>query len=146
MAHKNKDLSGGMVNLFGNRSATPAQKSESAVEETPATPQEEEDLLNSIEDEQLREALRQKQNSRRGRPRKDAEQAQRDSALYTRATFVVSRELLGKMRAIGYRETLTIKEVMEQAMRKAVKDYEKINGPVMPLYKENGDKNIFEKS
>lgn len=97
-----------------------------------ATPQEEEDLINSIQDEALREALRQRQYRKRGRPRKDAILRQRESEIYTRSCWIMRRDQIAKLKEISFRETLTIKEIMEQIVGDAIKAYEEKHGELKP--------------
>ncbi len=51
----------------------------------------------------------------------------------TRATFVVNEELLEKIKALAYWERISIKEVVDRALRDAVDLYEKENGPIKPV-------------
>lgn len=48
----------------------------------------------------------------------------------TRATFIVNKSLLNKMKAIAYWDRLQIKEVIDKAFNDAVAKYEKDNGPI----------------
>lgn len=132
-----KEFSGGLNELFGENSlqqeqqptTPPAVEEAEVIEE--ATPEEEEDLINSVEDEELREALRQKRMKGRGRPRKGVIKAKKASDGYERACMIVSSEKYGKIKAISLRETLQIKEVMEAAMDLAIEAYEKKNGKII---------------
>ena len=51
----------------------------------------------------------------------------------TRATFIVNEEILEKLKAIAYWERLKIKEVVNEALLEAVKQYEEKNGVVKPI-------------
>ena len=50
----------------------------------------------------------------------------------TRATFVISEELVEKVKDIAYWERALIKEVVEEAFREYVEKYEKKNGSIKP--------------
>lgn len=135
---KKNEISSGLSELFRETTA-PAQKptaqpsTESDSQEVApveeATPEEEEDLINSVDDPELKEKLRQKRLENNGRPKKGT---QRESLTqgYTRACMVVNAEKYAKMRAISLLETLSIKEVMEAAMDLAIEAYEAKHGVI----------------
>lgn len=141
MSKKEETLRGGLNALLGGvdsqpkDEATPDQTEGEAQEE--ATPQEEDDLIASIEDEELKEALRRKRNEKRGRPRKNAAPRYGEGDAYTRSCWVVKRDLLAKIKQIALRETLTLKEIMDYIMSEAVKRYEKKHGEI--ILKDHGD-------
>ena len=76
-----KDFGGGLDALFNGTDQTQEQASSVEAPETkapefvqePTTPEDENDLINSVEDEQLRAALRAKRMDGRGRPRKNTD-------------------------------------------------------------------------
>lgn len=53
----------------------------------------------------------------------------------TRATFIVKEEDLDKLKAIAYWERLLIKDVVEDALLEAIKNYERKNGAIKPIPK-----------
>lgn len=112
--------------------------------EEEATPEEEEDLINSIEDEELREALHRKRMEKRGRPRKEALYRQKESELYVRTTFIMSREQLAKLREISFRETITMKDIITEIVGEAIKAYEKKNGKLHPKDHRGDPSKIFK--
>ena len=50
----------------------------------------------------------------------------------TRATFIVKKELLGKLKGIAYWERMTIKELINTALTEAITKYEKESGSIKP--------------
>lgn len=75
---------------------------------------------------------------KKGRPRTQTKTIERSSQEgtkpnETRATFIVNEETLDKLKGIAYWDRLLIKEVVNQALDRAVKDYEKKNGTVKPI-------------
>ena len=138
---KAKALKGGLNALLGgNRDeaeqTSTAPEPTTATNETEApeeaTPEEEDELIASIEDEELKAALHRKRMQKRGRPRKDAALRQKEEEIYTRSTWIMRRDLLAKLKEISFRETLTIKEIMEQIVSEAVAKYEERHGEVIP--------------
>ena len=99
---------------------------------TEGTPEEEDELIASITDNELKEALHRKRMEKRGRPRKGAALRAKESELYTRTTWIMRRDLLAKLKEISFRETLTIKEIMEQITSEAVERYEEKHGELFP--------------
>ena len=49
-----------------------------------------------------------------------------------RATFIVKKELLGKLKGIAYWERMTIKELINTALTEAITKYEKESGSIKP--------------
>ena len=109
-----------------------------------ATPEEEDALLASIEDEELRAALHRKRMQHRGRPKKDAALRQKEEEIYTRSSWIMRRDLLAKLKEISFRETLTIKEIMEQIVGDAVAAYEQKHGEVIPRDHKGDASQLFK--
>lgn len=110
-------------------------------EEEPQLPK---DIIDTIEDVALKEALHKKRMDGRGRPRKDQEHGSKTRG-YTRMTTIVNVAKMEKLKEIAYLETLTIKEVMEAAMDLAIKAYEEKHGEIdttKPHHKGNPN-NLF---
>jgi hypothetical protein len=132
-----KEFSGGLSELFRESSEqkqeqTPTQPTSTAQElssDEAATPEEEDELINSVDDEELKEALRQRRLRGNGRPKKDSTK-QRASDGYTRACIVVNAEKYEKMKNISLMETLPIKDVIEAAMDLAIEAYERTHGAI----------------
>lgn len=128
MNKKDEQLRGGLNALFGGGE----EKTQAPTEQTAAPTEEqnqEDSLMNSIEDEELRAALRQRQMKGRGRPKK-GEPTPTESLRYTRMCAVVDKVKYEKMREISLRESLQIKEVLEAAMDLAIATYEAKNGKI----------------
>jgi hypothetical protein len=54
----------------------------------------------------------------------------------TRATFIINKELLEKVKAIAYWNRLLIKDVINTALQEAVAKYEKKSGEIKPIPKK----------
>lgn len=109
-----------------------------------ATPQEEQDLINSIEDEELRAALEQRRNRKRGRPRKGAAIQAKQDEIYIRSCWVMRRDQLAKLKEISFRETLTLREIMAQIVGEAIEAYEKKHGEVKPTNHKGDASTLFK--
>jgi hypothetical protein len=48
----------------------------------------------------------------------------------TRATFIIKKELLEKIKDIAYWERVLIKDIINLAMEETIKNYEKVNGTI----------------
>lgn len=143
-----KEFSGGLIELFGENSQPQPQPStentppaEESVEE--ATPEEEEGLINSVEDEELREALKRKRLTGNGRPRKGIHKKKASDG-YERACMIVNAEKYEKIKTISLRETLSIKEVVEAAMDLAIEAYERKHGEITSTQKKGDASQIFK--
>lgn len=155
MANKREEqLRGGLNALFGG---TPKEEQPQQAAEQPTSPTKEEieaameqavaqgqeralailkdelppdDLLNTIQDEELRAALQHKrQTKHRGRPKKH-ESGKGVPDKYGRVTTIVNLEKMAKFREIAYREALTIKELFEACMDIAIENYESKYGTI----------------
>ena len=90
-----KDFGGGLDALFNGTDQTQEQASSVEAPETkapefvqePTTPEDENDLINSVEDEQLRAALRAKRMDGRGRPRKNTDKNGKRTDGYSRTSL-----------------------------------------------------------
>ena len=109
-----------------------------------ATTQEEQDLINSIEDEELRAALEQRRNRKRGRPRKGAAYRAKQDEIYIRSCWVMRRDQLAKLKEISFRETLTLREIMAQIVGEAIEAYEKKHGEVIPQEHRGNASRLFK--
>ncbi len=140
---KEKKLNAGMQALLEGRQPATDEASASAQDvtenEEEATEQEENELIDSIEDEQLKEALRQRQNRKRGRPRKGVVLEGRQEEVFTRFCTLVRKDQAAKLREICYRETLTLKELLQYVFGKAIESYEEYKGEVKPSKRKKKD-------
>lgn len=122
-------LKGGLAALFGGASAETNQADEQVTEAS--INDDEADIIQTIEDDRLRDALEAKRNIKRGRPRKDVPVISKANG-YGRVCNVVNLEKMDKLREIAFRETLTIKQVVEAAFDLAIEKYEKKHGEIVP--------------
>lgn len=139
MAKKDDKLALGLGKLLG----TPAKKP--AVEVATSTVENEpkEDIIDSVQDEELREALRKRQLEGRGKPKKGRPH---DSKTEGYGTICVKANLekWEKIKYISLQETLQIKEVLELALDKIIAEYEEEKGTI--LIKRTSKKgNVFNK-
>lgn len=153
MKKRDELLKGGLNALLGGGGS---QKQEAAPEPATAptdgaseeavagTPEEEDALLATITDSELREALRRKRMEKRGRPRKGAAYRAREAEIYTRTTWIMRRDLLAKLKEISLRETLTLKEIMEQISLEAIARYEEKHGEVIPRDHRGDASSLFK--
>lgn len=135
-----EQLGGGLNALFGGSDSQQEKPSRIEAPSTeapemklePTTPQDEEDLINSVEDEQLREALHRKRMDGRGRPRTKHDQNGKRTDGYSRTSLILKDEKVAKIKEIAFRETLTMKEIFELALDTIIEKYEKKHGEVIP--------------
>lgn len=131
-----KDFGEGLNALFGG-SGEPQQPTDGATpteaneEPTAATEEAKEDIISTVEDEALREALKKKRMQNRGRPRKNARHYSVTDG-YQRVCVIMNSDKMEKVREMAFRETLTIKEVMEAALDLAIERYEATHGEIRP--------------
>lgn len=135
MSKKAEQLKGGLEALFGG--VKPRTEKIEVMDEVPTTIEEpqdnkEDDLINSVEDEALREALRKRRMDGRGRPSKDKTPEGKRTDGYSRTSVIVNIEKYAKVKEIAFRSTLTTKEVMEVALDLLIEKYEAKHGEVIP--------------
>ena len=151
-----KDLTGGIANLLSGAdqritkqpqaaTETPEQPEGTATQEAapkmkvePTTLQDETDLINSVEDEELRERLRQKRLIGRGRPRKNDQLGRRMDG-YDRTSLIINKEKWAKIKEIAFVETLTMKEIVELALDMVIERYESKHGEIIPAPERKKD-------
>lgn len=108
------------------------------------TPQEEDELIETITDEELKAKLHRRQMQKRGRPRKDEAERVKESEIYKRTTWIMRKDLLAKLKEISFQETLTLKEILEQIVSDAVAKYEKKHGEVIPMDHHGSPSDLFK--
>ena len=144
-----KKLNSGIGNLLSGASTNVTAKAETKIEETPiveqATAQEENELINSVDDEELRELLKerlkQKRMIGRGRPRTAHDERGKRTDGYNRTSLIVNVEKWEKIKEIAFRETLTMKEITELALDMVIERYEQKNGTIEVTEKSKRDIN-----
>ena len=140
---KKKDelLKGGIRALFGESGdeATPEQQAPAPEETAPDVDLSEfqgsdldKSIIGSIEDRELQESLRnyRLEKARRGRKMMH----QNGSGIpegYKRATFVLSIKKPRKLHYIAMHETITLKDLMDEALSIAIAKYEKRYGKIV---------------
>lgn len=101
----------------------------------PATLQEETELINTIEDaelkKELQERLRRKRMIGRGRPRKNDQLGRRTDG-YERTSLIIPVDKWAKIKEIAFIETLSLKEIIELALDMVIDRYESKHGEVKP--------------
>ena len=145
---REEQMRGGLNALFGGtpkEAASPIEPTSTPTETIEqGTPEEEDELIASITDEELKTLLHQKRMAKRGRPRKGAALRAKEEELYTRTTWIMRRELLAKLKEISFQETLTLKEIMEQIVSEAVSKYEETHGEVIPKEHRGDATSLFK--
>lgn len=112
--------------LFGKMSSFGIVSGSIAKEENGLSGDE---LIDSVDDPQTRELLREKKSSReerksqekgkgRGRPKSQ------DSDLWQKMTFQVSKAQLARLKEIAYNDRLLVKDVLFEALERYFADYE----------------------
>lgn len=145
-----KDLTGGIANLFSGADQRIKQQRQAEQEQPegtaqdaapqmaiePTTLKDESDLINSIEDEELREELRERLRQKRligrGRPRKNDQLGRRMDG-YDRTSLIINKEKWAKIKEIAFIETLTMKEIIELALDMVIERYESKHGEIIPV-------------
>jgi hypothetical protein len=117
------------------------------MDKEPTTFEDETDLINTIEDPELREALQkrlqQKRMVGRGRPRKTTDKNGKRTDGYDRTSLIISVEKWAKIKEIAFRETLTMKEIVELALDLVIERYEAKHGEVKPQSRKRDINEIF---
>ena len=109
-----EQLRSGMAILFGEKPASPQ------LEETPTASEE---LIETVQDEELKEALRQRQLDGRGRPRRGRKKESKTEG-YGTICVKANLDKWEKVKYISLQETLQIKEVLELALDMLIEKYE----------------------
>lgn len=144
MSKKEDRLSGGLNALFGEaprreqpepQTQKPQDEATLTATEQEAEPQPEEttdpnDVINTIEDEELKAALHAKRMQHRGRPRKYSSKSGVAEG-YARVTNIMNLSKVKKLHYIAIKETLTLKEIWDECLDIAIERYEKKHGKIV---------------
>lgn len=83
------------------------------------------------ENRETRGRAKKKSDPKRPSPERGLDQG------YTRATFIVSKENLEKLKTLAYWERSSIKEQYNQALESYLRNHEETNGKIKPKPKRN---------
>ena len=128
-----EQLRSGMAILFGEKPASPQ------LEEIPTASEE---LIETVQDEELKEALRQRQLDGRGRPRRGRKKESKTEG-YGTICVKANLDKWEKVKYISLQETLQIKEVLELALDMLIEKYESEKGTIRVRQSKKG--NVFNK-
>lgn len=128
-----EQLRSGMAILFGEKPASPQ------LEETPTASEE---LIETVQDEELKEALRQRQLDGRGRPKRGRKKESKTEG-YGTICVKANLDKWEKVKYISLQETLQIKEVLELALDMLIEKYESEKGTIRINQSKKG--NVFNK-
>lgn len=154
-----KDLTGGLANLLSGadqrvteqRAGADPQTQQAKEEEQHPTEQslfahDEAALLDTIQDSTLRANLEkrlvEKKRALGGRPRKGDPPKESVLKGYSRTTLFIDDTKWSKIKEIGLRETLTLKEILNIALDVIIERYESKHGEIVPQV--NPKKDISE--
>jgi hypothetical protein len=135
--NRSEALKGGVNALFGGAPAREPQR------EAVAPSEEAEDIISTVQDEELKRALRQRQMDGRGRPKKGKPHSSKTDG-YGTVCAKANLEKWAKLEYIALKETLQKKEVLELALDMLIDKYESEKGKiVLPASSKKG--NVFNK-
>ena len=139
MDKKSEKLRGGVAVLFGDAPASQPQQQEEAKSQKEL---QAEATIDTLQDEELKAKLRQRQLEGRGRKRGRPHDSKTDG--YGTVCVKANLEKWEKLKVISLRETLQIKEVLELALDKLIAEYEAEKGEIRlkPASKKG---NVFNK-
>ena len=137
MDKKAEKLRGGVAVLFGEAPApSQPQRQEEAQKETDA-------LIETVQDEELKEKLRQRQLEGRGRPKRGRPHDSKTEG-YGTVSVKANLEKWEKLRYISLQESLQLKEVLELALDMLIDKYEGEKGAIQ-LKPQTKSGNVFNK-
>lgn len=129
-----EQLRKGMAVLFGETPASQPQLSEVSSET--------EAIIETVQDEELKEALRQRQLDGRGRPKRGRKKESKTEG-YGTICVKANLDKWEKVKYISLQETLQIKEVLELALDMLIEKYESEKGTIRVRQSKKG--NVFNK-
>lgn len=139
MGKREQRLKGGVDALFGGASTrTAAPQREQEVELSA-----QEAAIETVKDEELKAALRERVLAGRGRPKKGRKKDS-NTELYTTICVKANIEKWAKVEYIALNETLQKKEVLELALDMLIEKYENEKGAIR-LKKDSKKGNVFNK-
>ena len=138
---RDKALKGGIDALFGGATTRQPQQTEAAAPTEKEKVQEE--LISTVQDEELRKALRQRQLDGRGRPKVGRPHDKRTEG-YGTVCVKANLEKWAKLEYISLHETLQKKEVLELALDMLIEKYESEKGKIV-LSAPSKKGNVFNK-
>ena len=127
---RNETLKGGVDALFNSPRPEPASPRK-------------EDLISTVQDEELKKALLQRQLEGRGRPKKGRPRSNKTEG-YGTVCVKANLEKWAKLEYISLQETLQKKEVLELALDMLIEKYEKEKGKIV-LKEKDRTGNVFNK-
>ena len=138
MEKKVDKLRGGVAVLFGEAPASEPQRQEEEVQTSEASR-----LLETVQDEELKEKLRQRQLEGRGRPKRGRPHDSKTEG-YGTVCVKANLEKWDKLRYISLQESLQLKEVLELAIDMLIEKYESEKGTIR-LKTQTKKGNVFNK-
>ncbi len=145
MDKKSEKLRGGVAVLFGDAPAPTAPASQPQQPEEEVKSEKElqaEAVIDTLQDEELKEKLRQRQLEGRGRKRGRPHDSKTDG--YGTICVKANLEKWAKIEYISLHETLQKKEVLELALDMLIEKYEKEKGTIK-LKTPTRKGNVFNK-
>jgi hypothetical protein len=140
MDKKAEKLRGGVAVLFGEAPASQPQRQEEREE---AQQRETDSLIETVQDEELKEKLRQRQLEGRGRPKRGRPHDSKTEG-YGAVCVKANLEKWEKLRYISLQESLQLKEVLELALDMLIQKYEAEKGAIQ-LKPQTKSGNVFNK-
>lgn len=131
-----KKIRSGVATLFGEPASQPQQP-----EETPIA-HKAEDLIETVQDKELKQALRKRQLDGRGRPKRGRPHDSKTDG-YGTVCVKANLEKWAKLEYISLHETLQKKEVLELALDMLIEKYESEKGKIKLSTSKKG--NVFNK-
>lgn len=135
-----KDFKGGLDAMLGGKQAESEQDSlaRRMREQVNLNPQKSSRSEELPEGPPKRDTLIPVAGKKLGRPRTNFREIEKSSQegckeAETRATFIVSEADLERIKAMAYWERITIKEIVNAALREYIKRHETKNGPIQPI-------------
>lgn len=138
MEKKAEKLRGGVAVLFGEAPASEPQRQEEEVQTSEASR-----LVDTVQDEELKEKLRQRQLEGRGRPKRGRPHDSKTDG-YGTVCVKANLEKWDKLRYISLQESLQLKEVLELAIDMLIGKYESEKGTIR-LKAQPKSGNVFNK-
>lgn len=140
---RNEALKGGVAALFGDSPIQEPAEAKEPAEQSETQEPAEADLISTVQDEELRRALRKRQQEGRGRTKKGRPKDKRTEG-YGTICVKANLEKWAKVEYISLQETLQKKEVLEMALDMLIEKYESEKGKIVLKAKDKTG-NVFNK-